>query len=188
MKCSSFVPQYRWGCLDTAPAYWRLQRKAVMSDLVAPTFTKNVKVGQPRRGNRRRPISRVLRYPMELVFDLLKYVRDIFSLFIAGVIIFWSLRGQRFQWGFSPKGPPASAFLIRSWLLVGGTYAMWWGCVQFGLDSHLLTDRSRAVTLLAFVTNHVGRILIHLFLIVVFALFGISMARTVRAEGSATGN
>ena len=64
---------------------------------------------------------------------------------------------------------------------------MWWSSVQFGLDSHLITDRSRAATLLAFVTNHVGRIVIHLFLIVVFAVFGISIAKAIRSQAGGTG-
>jgi hypothetical protein len=33
--------------LDTTPAQSCVLRKAVTSDLVVPTFTKNVKVGQP---------------------------------------------------------------------------------------------------------------------------------------------
>jgi hypothetical protein len=36
--------------LDTKPAYSRLQRKAVTADLAVPTFTKDVKVGQPPAG------------------------------------------------------------------------------------------------------------------------------------------
>ncbi len=123
---------------------------------------------------------------MEFVLVFMKYARDLFGIFISALIIVRSLRGQRFQWGLSPKGPPAPAFLMRGWFLFGGTYAMWWSCVQFGLDSHLLTDRSRAVTLLAFVTNHVGRIVIHLFLIIVFAVFGISIARTTRPQAGGT--
>jgi len=124
---------------------------------------------------------------MEFAFDFLKYLGDIFSLFIFGVIIFWSLRGQRFQWGLSPKGPPTPAFLMRAWLLLGGTYGMCWSSIQFGLHSHFITEQSRAVTLLAFVTNHVGRIVIHLFLILVFAVFGISTARTIRSQSEGTG-
>ena len=119
---------------------------------------------------------------MEFILDILKYASAIFVFCISGMTIILSLRGQRFQWGISPKGPSAPAFLMRAWLLFGGTYAMWWSSVRLGLDSHLLTDRSRPVTLLAFVTNHVGRIVIHLFLIVVFAFFGISMARMARPK------
>jgi hypothetical protein len=125
---------------------------------------------------------------MEFVLDLLKYARDVFGIFISGLIIVRSLRGQRFQWGLSAEGPQAPVFLMRSWFLFGGAYAMWWSSVQFGLDSHLMTDRSRAATLLAFVTNHVGRIVIHLFLIVVFAVFGISIARGIRSQAGGTGN
>src|SRR6266849_5112566 len=119
---------------------------------------------------------------MEFILDILKSASAIFVFCVSGMTIILSLRGQRFQWGISPKGPSAPAFLMRAWLLFGGTYAMWWSSVRLGLESHLLTDRSRAVTLLAFVTNHVGRIVIHLFLIVVFAFFGISMARMARPK------
>jgi hypothetical protein len=124
---------------------------------------------------------------MEFVLDLLKYARDVFGIFISGLIIVRSLRSQRFHWGLSPRGPQAPVFLMRAWFLFGGTYAMWWSSVQFGLDSHVITDRSRAATLLAFVTNHVGRIVIHLFLMVVFAAFGISIARAIRSQAGDTG-
>jgi hypothetical protein len=123
---------------------------------------------------------------MEFVLDILKYARDLFVIFISGLTIVRSLRGQRFQWGLSPKGPQAPPFLMRTWLLFGGTYAMWWSGVQFGLDSHLITGRSSAATSLAFVTNHIGRIVVHLFLIVTFAVFGVSIARTNRTQASAT--
>jgi hypothetical protein len=73
---------------------------------------------------------------MEFVLDLLKYARDVFGIFISGLIIVRSLRSQRFHWGLSPKGPQAPVFLMRAWFLFGGTYAMWWSSVQFGLDSH----------------------------------------------------
>jgi hypothetical protein len=52
----------------------RLQRKAVMSDLIVPTFTKSVKVGQPRdlvfrynhRGTKDAPINDADRFELAL--------------------------------------------------------------------------------------------------------------------------
>jgi hypothetical protein len=125
---------------------------------------------------------------MEFILDILKYASAIFVFCISGVTIILSLRSQRFQWGISPKGPSAPALLMRAWLLFGGTYGMWWSSVRLGLDSHLLTDRSRAVTLLAFVTNNVGRIVIHLLLIVVFAFFAISISRMNRSKERGSAN
>jgi hypothetical protein len=100
---------------------------------------------------------------------------DIFALSLGCCFIYFMLAGKRASTGMNPRNPPFPLLLAKALFMVGGTYFVSWSCIHLGLDFGLLKDSSRPVLFLASFNSHIGRAFIELFLLVWFALFGISM-------------